>query len=159
MLVYMHILFFILRRFEAHFAIIHPYTYIYINIHTYTYVNPIMYVYVCICMYTYTFIYLLIYMHVYYTYIVIYIVRISVVYCMYMYVYTYLHVYFARKVAGRVDTCIYVRIRICVQYTSHIHLIYIPYTYKYIQYTYNFFRTRFFVYVYWCQYMHVYAVY
>ena len=122
----------------------------------YTYVNPIMYVYVCICMHTYTFIYILIYMHVYCTYIVIYIVRISVVYCMYIYVYTYLHVYFVRKIVSRIDTCIY-------GYTYNIHRIYISYTSGIHTNTYNihtiFLEPVFFVYVYWCQYMHVYAVY
>ena len=69
----------------------------------------------------------------------IYIVCILFVFCMYMYVYTYLHVFFARKVAGRVDTYIYVHILIYVQNTSHILIIYISNTYKYIQYTYIFF--------------------
>ena len=104
---------------------------------------------------SYTFIYLLMYFYVY-----------GDLYCMYcvciLYVYVRIHVFariFARKVAGRVDTYIYVHILIYVQNTSHIQIIYIPYTYKYIQYTYNFFRNSFFVYVYWCQYMHVCVVY
>ena len=97
--------------------------------------NTLIYLHI----HAYTYIYIHISTDVFCMYMVIYIVCILVVFCMYMYVYTYLHVYFVRKVAGRIDTCIYVHIRIYVQNTSHILIIYIRYTYKYIQYTYNFF--------------------
>ena len=102
--------------------------------------NTLTYLYI----HEYTYIYIHISTDVFCMYMVIYIVCILVVFCMYMYVYTYLHVFFARKVVSRIDTCIYVHIRIYVQNTSHILIIYISNTYKYIQYTYIFLRTRFF---------------
>ena len=112
-----------------------------------------MYVYVCIHIHSYIYWYICMYI-VRILWFILYVYR-SYIVCIYTYTRICTYILYGKLLVGLIRA--YTDIRtIYIAYTSHIHLVYIQIHTTYIQFV---LEPVFFVYVFWCPYMHVYAVY